>query len=63
MISMTDEATLVGIYIDSKVDSARNKAKSEPMERDFYNHLAIALDAIADEIRIGLHRMGVDKAA
>lgn len=54
---MTDEATLVGIYIDNKVDSCRSKAKSDPMEAEFYNHLAVVLDVLADEIRIGLHRM------
>jgi len=57
VISITDEATLVGIYIDNKVDSCRSKARSEPMEAEFYNHLAVVLDVLADEIRIGLHRM------
>lgn len=57
---MTTENNTVGKYIDKKADWARGKAKGST-EADFYNHLAQCLDALADEIRMGLHEMNVDR--
>ena len=54
---MTAEHNTVGKYIDRKADWAREMAKNGSTEADFYNHLARCLDALADEIRLGLHEM------
>lgn len=58
---MTDTNNTVGKYIDRKADWARSQAKGST-EGDFWNHLAACLDALADEIRMGLHEMNVDNA-
>lgn len=41
-------------YIDSKADTARRHAKSKPHEAEVHNHTARVLDALADEVRMGL---------
>lgn len=56
---MTDTQNTVGKYIDKKADWARTMALNST-DKDFWNHLACVLDALADEIRIGLHEMNVD---
>lgn len=56
---MTAADNITAKHIDKKADWARNKAKNST-EPDFYNHLAVVLEALADEIRIGLHKMDVD---
>ena len=56
---MTNTQNTVGKYIDSKADWAREMALNST-DTDFYNHLALCLDALADEIRMGLHEMNVD---
>jgi len=53
---MTQEHNTVGKYIDKKADWARKMAVNST-EPDFYNHIAQVLDALADEIRMGLHEM------
>lgn len=53
---MTTEQNTVGKYIDKKADWSREMAKNST-EPDFYNHLAVVLEALADEIRMGLHEM------
>lgn len=53
---MTTENNTTAKYIDRKADWAREMALNST-EPDFYNHLACVLDALADEIRMGLHEM------
>lgn len=57
---MTDANNLVGMYIDRKADAARAKAKDDMRDLEFYNHIATVLEALADEIRMGLHEINVD---
>lgn len=53
---MTTENNTTAKYIDKKADWARAYAL-QSTDKDFYNHLAQCLDALADEIRMGLHEM------
>jgi hypothetical protein len=51
---VTEQNNTVGTYIDKKADWAREKAKNGT-DNEFYSHMAQVLDALADEIRMGLH--------
>lgn len=57
---MSGANNTVGKYIDAKADYARKMAVDNVTETTFYNHLALCLDNLADEIRMGLHEMNVD---
>lgn len=41
-------------YIDAKADTARRHAKKDLAQADTHNHTARVLDALADEVRMGL---------
>lgn len=41
-------------YIDRKADTARRYAKNRPHESEMHDNTARVLDALADEIRMGL---------
>lgn len=48
----------IAAYIDKKADAARSKGKGT-MDADYYDHLAIVLENLADEVRIGLYSVDI----
>ena len=45
----------VARYIDGKADASRRHAKRDPRLAEMHEHTARVLDALSDEIKIGLH--------
>lgn len=54
-MTVTQNDLDVARYIDAKADASRRHAKRDPRLAEMHEHTARVLDALSDEIKMGLH--------
>ena len=54
-VTVTQNDLDVASYIDAKADASRRHAKRDPRLAEMHEHTARVLDALSDEIKMGLH--------